>query len=229
MRHLEEEITQLKEKILKMGMLVERQIADSVTALIGQDIPLARQTIENDHRVNAMDVEIDEVCIRLLALYHPVGRDLRFITTAMKITTDLERMSDLSEDICERSIELADAPSPVKSYLDLPRMAEATQAMVRKTLEAFVNRDAKLARQVCADDDQIDALTHQTFLALLSAMAAKPETINPAIRMSFVAKYIERIGDHATNIAEMVVYLVEGKIIRHTRVTPDPSDGGGQG
>ena len=207
-----------------MGMLVERQIADSVTALIGQDIPLARQTIENDHRVNAMDVEIDEECIRLLALYHPVGRDLRFITTAMKITTDLERMSDLSEDICERSIELADVPSPVKSYLDLPRMAEATRAMVRKTLDAFVNRDAALARQVCAADDQIDALTHQTFLALLSAMAAKPETINPAIRMSFVSKYIERIGDHATNIAEMVVYMVEGKIIRHIRVAPDPAD-----
>ncbi len=214
-RYLEEELARLKEKILQMGILVEQQIADSITALIEQNIALARQTIQNDHQVNAMDVEIDEECIRLLALYQPAGRDLRFITTAMKITTDLERMSDLSEDICERTIELSEAPLP-KPCSDIPRMAEAAKRMVRETLDAFVNKDAALARKVCADDGLIDDLTHQIFMALVAQMVEDPQLVTRAIRISFIAKYIERIGDHATNIAEMVVYLVEGKIIRHT-------------
>jgi phosphate transport system protein len=215
-RHFEEELSRLKEKILKMGALVEAQISSSIKALVERDLVLARQTIQNDHQVNAMDVEIDEECIRLLALYQPAARDLRFITTAMKITTDLERMSDLSEDICERAIELAEEPL-LKPYIDIPRMAEAAQKMVRETLDAFVNKDAALARKVCSEDQFIDDLTHQIFRELLSFMAEDPTTITRSIRISFVAKYIERIGDHATNIAEMVVYLVEGKIIRHTR------------
>jgi phosphate transport system protein len=215
-RHFEEELTRLKEKILKMGALVEAQIAGSIKALVERDTDLARQTIQNDHQVNAMDVEIDEECIRLLALYQPAARDLRFITTAMKITTDLERMSDLSEDICERAIELAEEPL-LKPYIDIPRMAEAAQKMVRETLDAFVNKDAALARKVCSEDQFIDDLTHQIFRELLSYMVEDQTTITRAIRISFVSKYIERIGDHATNIAEMVVYLVEGKIIRHTR------------
>lgn len=215
-RHFEEELTRLKEKILKMGALVEAQIASSIKALVERDSELARQTIQNDHQVNAMDVEIDEECIRLLALYQPAARDLRFITTAMKITTDLERMSDLSEDICERAIELGEEPL-LKPYIDLPRMAEAAQKMVRETLDAFVNKDAALARKVCGEDQFIDDLTHQIFRELLSYMVEDQTTISRAIRISFIAKYIERIGDHATNIAEMVVYLVEGKIIRHTR------------
>ena len=215
-RHFEEELTRLKEKILKMGALVEAQIASSIKALVERDTALARQTIQNDHQVNAMDVEIDEECIRLLALYQPAARDLRFITTAMKITTDLERMSDLSEDICERAVELAEEPL-LKPYIDIPRMAQAAQKMVRETLDAFVNKDAALARKVCSEDQFIDDLTHQIFRELLSYMVEDQTTITRAIRISFVAKYIERIGDHATNIAEMVVYLVEGKIIRHTR------------
>jgi phosphate transport system protein len=215
-RHFEEELSRLKEKILKMGALVEAQISSSIKALVERDLVLARQTIQNDHQDNAMDVEIDEECIRLLALYQPAARDLRFITTAMKITTDLERMSDLSEDICERAIELAEEPL-LKPYIDIPRMAEAAQKMVRETLDAFVNKDAALARKVCSEDQFIDDLTHQIFRELLSFMAEDPTTITRSIRISFVAKYIERIGDHATNIAEMVVYLVEGKIIRHTR------------
>ena len=216
-RHFEEELTRLKERILKMGALVESQIAASIKALVERDTALAKQTIQNDHLVNAMDVEIDEDCIRLLALYQPTARDLRFITTAMKITTDLERMSDLAEDICERSIELAEEPL-LKPYIDLPRMAESAQKMVREALDAFVNKDANLARKVCAEDEFIDDLTQQIFRELLSFMTENPATITRAIRISFISKYIERIGDHATNIAEMVVYLVEGKIIRHTKV-----------
>lgn len=218
-RHFDEELIALKEKILKMGALVEAQIANSIKCLVETDLTLARQTIENDHLVNAMDVQIDEECIRLLALYQPAARDLRFITTAMKITTDLERMSDLSEDICERAIELSQEPL-LKPYIDLPRMAEAAQLMVRETLDAFVNKDSVLARKVCADDAFIDKLTAQIFRELVSYMVEDSTTITRAIRISFISKYIERIGDHATNIAEMVVYLVEGKIIRHTVVTP---------
>lgn len=217
-RHFDEELIALKEKILKMGALVEAQIANSIKCLVETDLSLARQTIENDHLVNAMDVQIDEECIRLLALYQPAARDLRFITTAMKITTDLERMSDLSEDICERAIELSQEPL-LKPYIDLPRMAEAAQLMVRETLDAFVNKDSVLARKVCADDAFIDKLTAQIFRELVSYMVEDSTTITRAIRISFISKYIERIGDHATNIAEMVVYLVEGKIIRHTVVT----------
>ncbi len=220
-RRLEEELIALKEKILKMGALVESQIANSIKCLVETDLSLARQTIENDHLVNAMDVEIDEDCIRLLALYQPAARDLRFITTAMKITTDLERMSDLSEDICERAIELSQEPL-LKPYIDLPRMAEAAQKMVRETLDAFVTKDSTLARKVCADDVFIDDLTDQIFRELLAYMVEDSSTITRAIRISFVSKYIERIGDHATNIAEMVVYLVEGKIIRHTVIKPNP-------
>lgn len=219
-RHFEEELTRLKEKILKMGALVESQIASSIKALVERDVPLARQTIQNDHLVNAMDVEIDEECIRLLALYQPAARDLRFITTAMKITTDLERMSDLSEDICERAIELSEEPL-LKPYIDIPRMAEAAQKMVREALDAFVNKDAKLARKVCAEDQFIDELTHQIFRELLSFMVEDPTTITRAVRISFVAKYIERIGDHATNIAEMVHYLVHGRPITDVRPKGD--------
>jgi len=215
--HLQEELIALKEKILKMGALVETQIANSIKCLVETDLSLAEQTIQNDHLVNAMDVAIDEECIRLLALYQPAASDLRFITTAMKITTDLERMSDLSEDICERSIELSQEPL-LKPYIDIPRMAEAAQKMVRETLDAFVNKDAALARKVCADDVFIDQLTEQIFRELVSYMVEDSSTITRAIRISFVSKYIERIGDHATNIAEMVVYLVEGKIIRHTKI-----------
>ncbi len=215
-RYLEEELNQLKERILKMGHLVEAQIAAATKALVERDNTLARRTIENDHLVNAMDVEIDEECIRLLALYQPAARDLRFITTAMKITTDLERMSDLSEDICERALELSEEPI-LKPYIDIPKMAEGAQRMTRGALDAFVNKDSERARQVCAEDEFVDNLTHQIFRELLGYMLEDPTTIRRAIRISFIAKYIERIADHATNIAEVVVYMVEGKIIRHIK------------
>jgi phosphate transport system protein len=217
MRRFDEELTALKERILRMGALVEMQVANAITALVDRDMELAKTVIVTDHQVNAYDVEIDEECIRLLALRQPTASDLRFITTAMKISTDLERMSDLAEDICERAIELADEPQ-LKPYIDLPRMAERARQMVKEALDAFVNRNADLARKVCRDDAFVDDLTGQIFRELLSYMIEDPQTIRRAIRITFVAKYIERIADHATNVAEMVVYLVEGKIIRHTTV-----------
>lgn len=217
-RHWHEELALLKQKILAMGALVEHQLQEALRALVERDPVLAREVIENDRRVNGFDVEIDEDCLRLLALQQPAGRDLRFITTAMKISTDLERISDLAENICERAIELSDQPQ-LKPYIDIPRMANWSQRMVRESLDAFVNADVDLAQKVINDDDFVDDLTQQLFRELLSFMIENPQTITRAIRLTFIAKYIERIADHATNVAELVVYLVEGKIIRHTLPT----------
>ena len=214
-RHLDDELRNLKAKLLRMGGMVEDQIQGSLRALVERDSLLAREIIENDHRVNALDVEVDEDCLRLLALQQPTARDLRFITTAMKISTELERMSDLSENISERAIELNEEPQ-LKPYIDIPRMATWALQMVRNSLDAFVASDVALARKVCADDDFVDDLTEQLFRELLSFMLEDPQTISRAIRLTFIAKYMERIADHATNVAELVVYMVEGKIIRHT-------------
>ncbi len=214
-RHFDQELADLRTEILKMGTLVERQIESSIQALVDRDAHLASSVIERDAQVNGMDVEIDETCIRLLALQSPAAGDLRFITTAMKISTELERMSDLAENISERAIELNEEPQP-KPYIDIPRMSTWTMRMVRECLEAFVRSDAALARKVCADDDFVDDLTHQLFRELLSFMIENPGTISRAIRLTFIGKYLERIADHATNIAELVIYMVEGKIIRHT-------------
>ena len=214
-RHFDEELIELKQKILRMGALVEDQLQQATKALMDRDVILAQQVIDNDRSVNTIDVEVDEACLELLALYQPAARDLRFITTAMKISTDLERMSDLAENICERTIELNDEPQ-LKPYIDIPAMAEKALLMVREALDAFVRGDSVLARKVLDDDDEVDELNEQLFRELLSYMIENPKTISRAIRLSFISKYIERVADHATNIAELVVYLVEGKIIRHT-------------
>ncbi len=214
-RHFDEELKELKAKILRMGALVESQIQGALKALTERDSELARKVIENDHMVNKWDVQVDEDCLRLLALHQPAARDLRFITTAMKISTELERMSDLAENICERAIELNEEPQ-LKPYIDLPRMANWSIQMAKEALEAFVNADGGLARKVCTDDDFVDNLTEQLFRELLSFMIEDPKTISRAIRLTFIGKYLERIADHATNVAELVVYMVEGKIIRHT-------------
>jgi phosphate transport system protein len=219
-RHFDEELGDLKQKILHMGALVEDQVERAKKALVERDELLARQVIKDDRRVNTLDVEVDEFCLRLLALYQPTARDLRFVTTAMKISTELERISDLAENICERSIELNHEPQ-LKPYIDIPFMADRAIRMVGQALDAFVRGDSVLARQVLDEDDVVDELTEQVFRELLSFMMENPHTITRAIRLSFVAKYIERIADHATNIAELVVYLVEGKIIRHT-LQPSP-------
>jgi phosphate transport system protein len=214
-RPFDAEAQQLKDQLLAMGELVENQIVHAKQALVESDKELAREVIVNDHKVNAMDVEIDEAALRLLALHQPTARDLRSITTAMKIATELERISDLAENICERVLELSDEPQ-LKPYIDISQMADSSIHMVKGSLQAFVTEDSTLARQVCDNDDLVDALIEQIFRELLSFMLEEPKSITRGIRVLFVAKYIERIADHATNIAELVVYLVEGKIIRHT-------------
>jgi phosphate transport system protein len=220
LRHFDEELAALKEQILRMGGLVEQQVHGAIRGLIERDAVLARTIIENDRLVNTLDVEVDENCLRLLALQQPTARDLRFVTTAMKISSELERISDLAENIAERAIELNEEPQ-LKPYIDIPRLANWTIRMLKDSLDAFVNYDAALARKVCSDDDFVDDLTEQLFRELLSFMLENPKTITRAIRLTFIGKYLERIADHATNIAELVVYLVEGKIIRHT--VPQPA------
>ena len=220
-RHLDDELKALRTRVLEMGTLVEKQIADALTALVERDSELAQSTIVADHVVNRMDVEIDDFCIRLLARYQPAARDLRLITTGLKITTDLERMGDLAESIAKCAVEL-NAEPPLLPFIDIPRMASIAQRMVRETLDAFVRDDTDLALRVCESDDEIDALNDQLFRILLTYMAENPLTVTRVIRLSLVAKCLERIGDHATNIAEMVVFMVKGKSIRHLSATPDP-------
>lgn len=216
----DDELQQLKEKILKMGSLVEDALKYSIQALVERDNAIARRVIDNDRIINTLDVEIDEESIRLIALRQPKAGDLRFITTAMKITTDLERMGDLAVNIAERAIELNEEPI-LKPYIDIPRMREIAQGMTRDALDAFVRKDKRLATDVIMRDDEVDDLKHEVLKELAFFMAQDPTTVSRAMKISFVAQYLERLADHATNIAEMVIYLVEGKIIRHMVHTPE--------
>jgi phosphate transport system protein len=214
-RHFHEELEALKQTLLAMGGLVEDQIRRVMQALTERDDALAQAVIDRDRQVNTYDVEVDEQCVELLALHQPTAGDLRFITTAMKIVTDLERIGDQAVNIAQRVIELNREPQ-LKPYIDLPRMATLAQAMVKESLDAFVARDTDLARRVCAEDAEVDALKEQVFRELLTFMMEDPRAIPRAIRLILISRFMERVADHATNIAEMVVYLVEGKMVRHT-------------
>ena len=218
-KRYEEELKKLREEILYMGGLVEDQIQKAVKTLVERDSELANVIIERDHEVNRLDVEIDDICIKLLALHQPAGRDLRFITTGLKITTDLERIGDMAVNICERALELNQEPQ-LKPYIDIPRMARVSQRMIRESLDAFVREDTDLALKVCKDDDEVDQLNAQIFRETLTFMLENAQTISRATKIASVSKYLERIADHATNIAEMVIFMVKGKSIRHMKVLP---------
>jgi phosphate transport system protein len=214
-RHFHEELEALKQTLLAMGGLVEDQIRRVMRALVERDDALAQEVIERDQQVNAYDVEVDETCVSLLALHQPTAGDLRFITTAMKIVTDLERMGDQAVNIAQRVLELNREPQ-LKPYIDLPRMAEKAQLMVKQSLDAFVARDTELARRVCGEDAEVDALKEQIFRELLTFMMEDARTIPRAIRLILISRFLERVADHATNVAEMVIYLVDAKMVRHT-------------
>jgi phosphate transport system protein len=214
-RHFHEELDALKQTLLAMGGLVEDQIRRAMRALLERDDVIAQEVIDRDRQVNTYDVEVDEQCVNLLALHQPAAGDLRFITTAMKIVTDLERIGDQAVNIAQRALELNREPQ-LKPYIDLPRMADKAQRMVKESLDAFVARDTALARQVCGEDAEVDALKEQIFRELLTFMMEDPRTVSRAIRVILISRFMERVADHATNIAEMVIYLVEGKMVRHT-------------
>ena len=214
MKPVEDELREVKVKILKMGSLVEEAIGRAIRSLVERNNRLAEEVIEGDRVINTYDVEIDEECIRVLALRQPVGGDLRFITTAMKITTDLERIGDFAENISKLALELNKEPQ-LKPYIDIPLMAKIVQGMVVDVLEAFTKPDTAIAYDVIQRDEQMDNLAVQIFNELLFFMIKDPSTVSRAVKVSYVAKHLERMADHATNIAEMVIFMVEGKFIRH--------------
>jgi phosphate transport system protein len=209
------ELNYLRQSILTMGGKVELMIADSVKSLVERDTALAVRTIALDHEVNTAEVSIDEHCLELLALRQPVGRDLRFITIALKIVTDLERIGDQCANIAKRARELNEEP-PLKPYIDIPRMAHWAELMVKEALDAFVIGDADLAVKVCRNDSFVDDLNIQIQRELLTFMIEDPTTISRAMKLNYISKSLERIADHATNVAEMVIFMVKGKDIRHT-------------
>jgi phosphate transport system protein len=219
MRHFDRDIEHLKELLLRMGAMVEDAISDSIRALLERDSAVAERVIAADDAIDQMELEIDQHTVELIAKMQPAAVDLRFVATAMKITPELERIADLAVDVCERAVELNREPL-LKPLIDIPRLARMTQDMVRQSLDAFVRRDASLARQVIARDDEVDMLTEQSFRELLTYMLEDSRNISRAIRLTFVGKYFERMADAATNICEMVVYLVEGKVIKHSNEAP---------
>jgi phosphate transport system protein len=212
----EAELKTLREQLLEMGGLVEAAIASSVRAVIERDATLAEQVKVRDRVVNRMEVAVDQACRRVLALRQPAASDLRFITTALKIVTDLERMGDLAVNIAERGVDLAQAPALGPQH-DLARLAELSEAQLKKALDAFVTGDAPEAEEVMAGDDHLDALYLKIFNELLTLMMEDPRSIRRATSLMFVAKHLERFGDHATNLAEMVIFMVRGTDVRHPR------------
>lgn len=213
-RHFDIEIEQLNELLLRMGAMVEDAIAQSIRALLERDMAAAEKVIAGDDAIDRMELEIDHHTIELIAAMQPTATDLRYFASVMKITPQLERMADLAQDVCERAIELNREPQ-LKPMIDLPRLAGIAQDMVRQSLDAFVRRDTALAREVIRRDDEVDDLTEKCFRDLLDYMIEDPRNIARAIRLTFVGKYFERVADGATNICEMVVYLAEGKVIKH--------------
>ena len=212
--HFQKELAKLKESLLKMAGLVEEAINNSVQALVKRDSDLVDKTMDLESRINAMDLDIEEMCLKLLALRQPMAIDLRFITAAMKINTDLERMGDQAVNIAERATSLNQEP-PLKPYIDIPRMAEIAQTMVRDVLDSFVKRDSKLARSVLERDDLVDGLNHQVFRELLTFMISDPASILRSAHLMIVCRCLERIADHATNIAEDVIFMVEARVVKH--------------
>jgi phosphate transport system protein len=213
-RHFDEELKDLKEKLLRMAALTEESIATAIKALKDRDEALVGRVLELEDRINRIELEIDEVCMRLLALRQPMASDLRFITSAMKIGSELERIGDQAVNIAERTTELLKVPQ-LKPLIDIPRMASLAQVMVVDSINAFVNRDAEQARRICESDDEVDQLNQQIFRELLTYMMEDPTTIARAVELILIGRHLERIADHATNIGEDVIYLVKGKSIKH--------------
>ena len=212
--HYEKELREVKESLIYLGALVEKAIELATKALVDRDTELARKVICDDSVIDQLDVEIEEKCIRMLALRQPTARDLRFITTAIKINGHLERIGDMAANIAEKSIILSEEP-PMKPYIDIPRMAEISRQMIKESLDALVKEDTELARKVRMEDETIDNLNEQIFRELLTFMLEDPKKIHRALIIMQISKRLERISDHAVGIADMVMYMVTGKIVRH--------------
>jgi phosphate transport system protein len=208
------ELDDLQNKILEMGGLVETSVHNIIRALVERDEKLMRGTWESEKRINKLDLDIDECATRLLALHQPVAKDLRFLTAAIKINSDLERMGDLAVNLAQRSISLLGRP-PVRHLVDIPHMSRIVELMVRKSLDAFVQRDAQLAQSVLESDDEVDDLKDSIYQELLDLMGQGHAEVATSFDLIFVAHNLERVADHATNIAEDVLFLVKGIDVRH--------------
>jgi phosphate transport system protein len=213
-KHYEQQLRILKEQLLLMSHKAEQMISDSIQALVQRKPTLAQEVIQRDDEMDALEIAVDNLCYEILALEQPVARDLRFIATALKIVKDIERIGDIAVNIAERGIELIQEPE-LKRLVDLPIMADAAQKILKESLDAFVNSDAELAEKVIFNDSIVDDLYEQIFRELLTYMLEDPRSISRAIKLIFIAKHLERVGDHSANIAEMVVFLVRGQDIRH--------------
>lgn len=214
MRHFEQELEQLKGKLLEMSALVESAIYRSVQGVVDKNQELAEQVLKNEARVNQLEIEIDDRAISLLALQAPLAADLRLVTAAIKINNDLERMGDLSVSIAQSALALMKEPM-IRPLIDIPHIAGLAQSMVRKALDAFVNRDTELARSVLASDDAVDNMRTASYHELISFMEKNPQQISQALYLLSTVRNLERIADHATNIAEDVLFLVKGVDVRH--------------
>lgn len=213
-RHIERQLGQLKERILRIGTLVEEAIAKSITALINRDTPLAQRVMASDEEIDRMEVEVEEECLKILALYQPVAADLRLVVSALKINNDLERIGDLAKNIAKRVAQLANA-GDIELPAEIRTMATLAQEMVKESLDAVVNGDPALARRVREEDDAVDEARQRVRKMVLAGIKAEPERVESLLRINSVSKHIERIADMATNIAEDVIYMVEGDIVRH--------------
>jgi phosphate transport system protein len=213
-KQFEQQLRALKDKLLLMSHHAEKMIADAIRALVERRPSLAEEVIKSDDEMDQLELDIDNQCYEILALEQPVARDLRFIATALKIVRDIERIGDIAVNIAERANELIQEPE-MKRLIDLPIMAEAAQRILKESLDAFVNSDAELAEKVIRDDSFVDDCYEQIFRELLTYMMEDTTYISRALKVIFIAKHLERVGDHSANIAEMVIFLVRGQDIRH--------------
>ena len=213
-RHFQDELDQLKDRLLAMGGLAEERVRESVRGLMDRDHAALDGVLRGDEPINDFHMEVDDRCFKLLALHQPMAVDLRSILSAVKINTDLERVGDLAINIAEAALRYL-GHAPVKELIDIPRMADIAHGMLRDALDAFVRRDTQLAQQVLDADDALDALKTQVFRELLTYMLQDPHTIEPALDLILVSRHLERIGDHATNIAEDVIFMVSARDVRH--------------
>jgi len=213
-RHFQEELEQLKERLLVMGGLAEERVREVVQGLIDRDTAAIERALVADEPINQLHLEVDSRCFKMLALHQPMATDLRAIVAAVKINTDLERVGDLAVNIAE-AVRRYLHHVPVKELIDIPRMADIAQLMLRDALDAFVRRDVALAERVLQQDDTLDALKTQVFRELLTYMLQSPATIEPALDLILISRHLERIGDHATNVAEDVIFMVSARDVRH--------------
>ena len=213
-RHLDQQLERIRQSMLRMGGMVEGMIGRANDALVGRDEAAVREVIESDLEVDRLEMDIDEDCHHTLVRHQPTAVDLRFLIAVMKITNDLERIGDSAVNIAQSAHKLMEEP-PLKPYIDLPKMSALVRGMVREALDAFVRRDAELATKVLRSDDTIDALYRQLFRELLTFMIEDPKTISRSLHLLLIARNLERIADHSTNIAEDVIYYVEGRDVRH--------------